>query len=196
MSQSFSMPRKRLSKSSGVCLPTCVLPLPSRPSASGKPRWHGRKWMCWAAWHTSQRCEIIVDRGLSKVSMKLKRPRMALIWKLSRDVIRSSNCRNWRRGVNASFRTSCFWMLQQDRKSTRLNSSHTVISYAVFCLKKKKIGAHSEFDFSTKNVDEVGRYNPIVTEPSPSQSPTTGKYHDAAITIAPACAPAQTVLDK
>src|SRR5437588_10698933 len=25
-----------------------------------------------------------------------------------------------------------------DRKSTRLNSSHTVISYAVFCLKKKK----------------------------------------------------------
>src|SRR5438034_5559085 len=26
---------------------------------------------------------------------------------------------------------------RQDRKSTRLNSSHTVISYAVFCLKKK-----------------------------------------------------------
>src|SRR5256885_12178179 len=28
---------------------------------------------------------------------------------------------------------------QGDRKSTRLNSSHLVISYAVFCLKKKKI---------------------------------------------------------
>src|SRR3712207_7888960 len=28
--------------------------------------------------------------------------------------------------------------LQQDRKSTRLNSSHANISYAVFCLKKKK----------------------------------------------------------
>src|SRR5260221_7256553 len=27
----------------------------------------------------------------------------------------------------------------RDRKSTRLNSSHTVISYAVFCLKKKKL---------------------------------------------------------
>src|SRR5205807_4467190 len=27
---------------------------------------------------------------------------------------------------------------QEDRKSTRLNSSHLVISYAVFCLKKKK----------------------------------------------------------
>src|SRR3712207_8520908 len=29
-------------------------------------------------------------------------------------------------------------MLSQDRKSTRLNSSHANISYAVFCLKKKK----------------------------------------------------------
>src|SRR2546430_11703026 len=28
---------------------------------------------------------------------------------------------------------------QRDRKSTRLNSSHSQISYAVFCLKKKKI---------------------------------------------------------
>src|SRR5438034_3118059 len=30
------------------------------------------------------------------------------------------------------------WVRVGDRKSTRLNSSHTVISYAVFCLKKKK----------------------------------------------------------
>src|SRR5437588_8283533 len=30
----------------------------------------------------------------------------------------------------------------EDRKSTRLNSSHTVISYAVFCLKKKKKKKH------------------------------------------------------
>src|SRR5258708_17575431 len=29
-------------------------------------------------------------------------------------------------------------LLRQDRKSTRLNSSHQIISYAVFCLKKKK----------------------------------------------------------
>src|SRR5260221_7883377 len=35
---------------------------------------------------------------------------------------------------------ACHQVLQgrADRKSTRLNSSHTVISYAVFCLKKKK----------------------------------------------------------
>src|SRR5256885_8620336 len=31
--------------------------------------------------------------------------------------------------------------VNEDRKSTRLNSSHLVISYAVFCLKKKKISS-------------------------------------------------------
>src|SRR5476649_1221231 len=33
---------------------------------------------------------------------------------------------------------------REDRKSTRLNSSHTVISYAVFCLKKKNNNAAAE----------------------------------------------------
>src|SRR5258708_19800396 len=31
-----------------------------------------------------------------------------------------------------------FVVVERDRKSTRLNSSHQIISYAVFCLKKKK----------------------------------------------------------
>src|SRR5256885_8404714 len=34
-------------------------------------------------------------------------------------------------------RTAAAWRACADRKSTRLNSSHLVISYAVFCLKKK-----------------------------------------------------------
>src|SRR3954466_13388354 len=34
-------------------------------------------------------------------------------------------------------------LFRSDRKSTRLNSSHTIISYAVFCLKKKKKPLHS-----------------------------------------------------
>src|SRR2546421_6637454 len=33
-------------------------------------------------------------------------------------------------------------VLEVDRKSTRLNSSHDQISYAVFCLKKKSSGTH------------------------------------------------------
>src|SRR5258708_30534226 len=33
---------------------------------------------------------------------------------------------------------------REDRKSTRLNSSHQIISYAVFCLKKKKMSFWGE----------------------------------------------------
>src|SRR5437870_8427650 len=38
---------------------------------------------------------------------------------------------------------SAFADTGQDRKSTRLNSSHVAISYAVFCLKKKKYNINS-----------------------------------------------------
>src|SRR5256885_7894945 len=40
---------------------------------------------------------------------------------------------------SAGFHTEVLFGQNADRKSTRLNSSHLVISYAVFCLKKKKI---------------------------------------------------------
>src|SRR5260221_5817157 len=43
-----------------------------------------------------------------------------------------------RRGARARVPDAARVGRRQDRKSTRLNSSHTVISYAVFCLKKKK----------------------------------------------------------
>src|SRR2546430_9812045 len=39
--------------------------------------------------------------------------------------------------ANAGPRADRHWRTTQDRKSTRLNSSHSQISYAVFCLKKK-----------------------------------------------------------
>src|ERR1039457_7538733 len=60
--------------------------------------------------------------------------------------------------LSASYRSWCSTMGQfrfanaLDRKSTRLNSSHLVISYAVFCLKKKKHkhlhGNHSSLHMS------------------------------------------------
>src|SRR5256885_13241720 len=46
----------------------------------------------------------------------------------------SPDCRGRR---SRSLREDCY-ECRRDRKSTRLNSSHLVISYAVFCLKKKK----------------------------------------------------------
>src|SRR5256885_15186218 len=45
----------------------------------------------------------------------------------------------WGGGWLASMGVADFYAERpEDRKSTRLNSSHLVISYAVFCLKKKK----------------------------------------------------------
>src|SRR2546426_2644416 len=41
-------------------------------------------------------------------------------------------------------------MAHKDRKSTRLNSSHLVISYAVFCLKKKKYDSLVSYQFENK----------------------------------------------
>src|SRR2546430_4178304 len=45
--------------------------------------------------------------------------------------------RRWRfRSLNNSRFTCAIWSCSRDRKSTRLNSSHSQNSYAVFCLKK------------------------------------------------------------
>src|SRR5690554_7937987 len=43
-----------------------------------------------------------------------------------------------RKEYNNEEHTDATWGVLEDRKSTRLNSSHVRISYAVFCLKKKK----------------------------------------------------------
>src|SRR5947207_3939509 len=43
----------------------------------------------------------------------------------------------------------------EDRKSTRLNSSHTVISYAVFCLKKKKHNPLPHADDTSTQAREI-----------------------------------------
>src|SRR5438034_7258187 len=51
---------------------------------------------------------------------------------IERTAARSSRCSAARQSHGRSRRAR-----SRDRKSTRLNSSHTVISYAVFCLKKK-----------------------------------------------------------
>src|SRR5260221_3680187 len=56
-----------------------------------------------------------------------------------------------------------------DRKSTRLNSSHTVISYAVFCLKKKNT-RHRCCARSTSRCTVPGR--PSRRRPWPSRSPS------------------------
>src|SRR5438034_6331598 len=48
-----------------------------------------------------------------------------------------------------------------DRKSTRLNSSHTVISYAVFCLKKKKKSQETTTQNNKRQTNTTRRTNTI-----------------------------------
>src|SRR6266446_163107 len=71
--------------------------------------------------------------GSSVGGLQRRRPR-ALPPEESRDVPR----RRAGRGRHSGGRVHRPLRGQRDRKSTRLNSSHLVISYAVFCLKKKK----------------------------------------------------------
>src|SRR5258708_23728887 len=57
---------------------------------------------------------------------------------------------------NGSMRT---WQTA-DRKSTRLNSSHQIISYAVFCLKKKKETQHVD-DLVGDGTRPTGQLTPL-----------------------------------
>src|SRR5436190_8552655 len=52
---------------------------------------------------------------------------------------------------------------RRDRKSTRLNSSHTVISYAVFCLKKKKKKKKQKNKKKTQKCNKVTRHKQYKT---------------------------------
>src|SRR2546426_7272113 len=57
---------------------------------------------------------------------------------LSKSPVGSSTTRKSGRTASARAKSTLLRCPALDRKSTRLNSSHLVISYAVFCLKKKK----------------------------------------------------------
>src|SRR5438477_4746170 len=52
-------------------------------------------------------------------------------------------------------------VLTKDRKSTRLNSSHMSISYAVFCLKKKNLSKRTDHD-----ADFTGQLSPMAHHPN------------------------------
>src|SRR3954463_2735436 len=57
-------------------------------------------------------------------------------------------------------------LFRSDRKSTRLNSSHTIISYAVFCLKKKK----QKVSYDDRQRD--GERQSSHQQPTPDSPPT------------------------
>src|SRR5204863_6088059 len=65
------------------------------------------------------------------IHIHMKRTNLVIDGDLLEETLRLSGERTYSRAVEKA-------MQDLDRKSTRLNSSHVEISYAVFCLKKKK----------------------------------------------------------
>src|SRR5207248_10471533 len=59
-------------------------------------------------------------------------------WACARDRTGSTSQASYLRAAGTHAGVPSSHLLSVDRKSTRLNSSHRTISYAVFCLKKKK----------------------------------------------------------
>src|SRR5437870_11379110 len=83
-----------------------------------------------------------------------------------------------------------------DRKSTRLNSSHVAISYAVFCLKKKKTNHMTSYPHTATHSAPLHAGNPPHdlrhTRPSPPIStphPTTTQPHHPSHHLTPAPTP-------
>src|SRR2546427_7538877 len=74
-----------------------------------------------------QKIQYVAARSVCLAKTKAKRKRQGLKW-----------------GVTGAGRGPA------DRKSTRLNSSHSQISYAVFCLKKKKKNSNAQ-NYQTTN---------------------------------------------
>src|SRR5699024_12130149 len=106
-------------------------------ACSGPPRWRCRD---------AALCGRVPSAlGLGLPSFFLTGPATTGLYPLSlHDALPISRGRSARWGPRwspRSPRTATEWTsMSGDRKSTRLNSSHVSISYAVFCLKKKKQG--------------------------------------------------------
>src|SRR5258708_24697242 len=80
------------------------------------------------------RSQMIAAHDFCDIDLRVAKPRQSL--SDFRYLLRHRKGRD--RVVTAANREAVPHGREQDRKSTRLNSSHQIISYAVFCLKKKK----------------------------------------------------------
>src|SRR2546422_4248874 len=88
-------------------------------------------------------CALILGQAARRVDAKpfVRREQLGPVLKVLWPAVALVVLTLWLRlYVSAALYTGFYmrWIGRQDRKSTRLNSSHGYISYAVFCLKKKK----------------------------------------------------------
>src|SRR5699024_11997217 len=108
-------------------------------------------------WHT--RCggvvkmmvESIVERGQKATELMLGGNELLVMFRLlcELQVLEQLECPSHLVHLSRDILLKVVYGEHIDRKSTRLNSSHVSISYAVFCLKKKNIIESAEFKITT-----------------------------------------------
>src|SRR5699024_11947737 len=88
---------------------------------------------------TVKKCGVAMNKATHKMNSPTKAPLFMIHVKTLFGFFAGFSAA-WAAGLRAVVTGSppLRWQMLRDRKSTRLNSSHVSISYAVFCLKKKK----------------------------------------------------------
>src|SRR5437879_9387513 len=110
------------------------------------PRLTGPLWCCFAQWPPrvlSPRLSLLV------FFLMMRRPPRSTLFPYTTLFRSDAQCRE--PGVCRVLAPAWQSGRPADRKSTRLNSSHRCISYAVFCLKKKKSIDHCSFSSVVEN---------------------------------------------
>src|SRR5262245_64333347 len=115
-------------------------------------------------------CTLPAASILSFVFLRIQRPPRSTLFPYTtlfrsrrrwRDVLRRREDEHLRHGRQPGGR--------RDRKSTRLNSSHLGISYAVFCLKKKKAHAR-HYDVTKRKNDTATKHTNDPSNTCPTMS--------------------------
>src|SRR5690625_6348831 len=103
------------------------MPLPSRPVTSDRGSWHRRAARPVSVWMLILIVVVLIHPFIPQA-------RWLMVHMVTLGLITTSIMVWGQHFTEALLKTRL-----ADRKSTRLNSSHVAISYAVFCLKKKRV---------------------------------------------------------
>src|SRR5437867_10397174 len=97
------------------------------------------------SWHTLPRCPSKQLEGEQMIYSRIRLVGAVLVLMgspLWAEIARAESDLQVADGLKVTLEYTLTLQTIGDRKSTRLNSSHRTISYAVFCLKKKKHNTH------------------------------------------------------
>src|SRR6266705_4292830 len=98
---------------------------------------------------------LLIFSSLFFFFLMIRRPPISTLFPYT--TLFRSRCPNWVASSTAASTCSAVTSAFRDRKSTRLNSSHRTISYAVFCLKKKNTHQYGEHHRRFRRIPDIYR---------------------------------------